>query len=86
MSIDENFYSKTTLKVDFIFSFLTNKIITKSNYLNKCKFLNDASPINYINEFTVPTITAHGVKDSVVPYSNAITLHNILNQYFKISK
>lgn len=76
---DTNYYSKSTLKVSFIFSSLTNNFITKSNYFNKDKILNEVSPISFINENTVSTITAHGIKDNVVPYSNATSLHKLLD-------
>lgn len=33
-----------------------------------------ASPITYATSASVPTIICHGVHDSVVPYSNAVTL------------
>lgn len=76
---DVNYYSKSTLKVSFIFSSLTNNFITKFKYINKDKILNEVSPINFINLNTVSTITAHGMKDDVVPYSNATTLHKLLD-------
>ncbi len=44
----------------------------------KSKLL-DASPIKYINANTCPTLIAHGEKDDVVPYSNAITLKEKLD-------
>lgn len=40
--------------------------------------LMEASPISYINSSTVPTIICHGVKDDVVPYSNAVELYGAL--------
>lgn len=38
------------------------------------------SPINYIRKGIPPIITIHGDKDPVVPYSQAVTLHKLLNQ------
>ena len=40
-----------------------------------------ASPISYVDAKTVPTILCHGVKDDVVPYSNATTLYELLQKY-----
>lgn len=40
-----------------------------------------ASPISYVNSKTVPTLICHGTMDDVVPYSNAVTLHDLLNSY-----
>lgn len=39
-----------------------------------------ASPISYIDENTVPTIINHGAKDTVVPFSNAVTLDKKLTE------
>lgn len=77
---DINYFSKNPLKIGYIFSSLTNRIITTSNYTKKYNILKNVSPINYITNNTVPTLTGHGTKDTVVPYSNAIKLHQILNQ------
>ena len=38
-----------------------------------------ASPIDYVNSETVPTLIFHGTVDDVVPYSNAVALHNLLD-------
>lgn len=38
----------------------------------------DISPINFVDENTVPTILAHGEKDNVVPFSNAVKLNEKL--------
>ena len=39
------------------------------------------SPINYVNSNTVPTLLCHGMKDDVVPYSNATTLFELLKKH-----
>ena len=39
------------------------------------------SPIAYVDESTVPTIICHGMKDNVVPYSNALSIVEKLEQY-----
>ena len=38
------------------------------------------SPLYYVNENTVPTIINHGDSDSIVPYSNAVSLDAKLTQ------
>lgn len=40
-----------------------------------------ASPVNYVNSDTIPTLLCQGIKDDVVPYSNATTLYDLLQQY-----
>ena len=40
-----------------------------------------ASPISYVNENTVPTVICHGTVDDVVPYSNAVTLLELLTDH-----
>ena len=40
-----------------------------------------ASPIASVNEDTVPTILCHGTVDDIVPYSNALTLYELLLEY-----
>lgn len=39
------------------------------------------SPITYVNENTVPTVIAHGVKDTIVPFTNAQNLDAKLTEY-----
>ncbi len=43
--------------------------------------LDKASPIAYVNEGTVPTLICHGEKDTVVPYSNALSIVEEFEQY-----
>ncbi len=43
--------------------------------------LDKVSPITYVSESTVPTILCHGEKDSVVPYSNALSIVEKFEQY-----
>lgn len=79
---DENYYndSKFNIKITYLFSYLTNSLITVNNHSKKTKELLTASPINYINHNSVPTIICHGTLDDVVPYSNAERLHDCLNK------
>lgn len=43
--------------------------------------LDKASPVTYVNESTVPTVICHGEKDSIVPYSNALSIVEKFEQY-----
>ncbi len=43
--------------------------------------LYSVSPVTYINENTVPTILCHGEKDTIVPYSNALSIVEKFEQY-----
>lgn len=42
--------------------------------------LKEFSPLTYVDENTVPTVICHGMKDDVVPYSNAVELDAALTQ------
>ena len=76
---DENFY--TTKHVEDV-----KKMISKisgtdllNNGVNECaEKLDLASPLFYVSEGAVPTLIFHGLKDDVVPYSNAIALYEAL--------
>ena len=39
------------------------------------------SPLSYVNASTVPTILNHGDNDTIVPYSNAVSLDAKLTEY-----
>jgi dipeptidyl aminopeptidase/acylaminoacyl peptidase len=43
--------------------------------------LSKVSPINYVKSNTVPTLLCHGMKDDVVPYSNATALFELLKKH-----
>ena len=42
--------------------------------------LNGASPVKYVTSDTVPTLFGHGTIDDTVPYSNALSLKDLLDQ------
>lgn len=66
-----------------LFSMLCGVNITKDNFNNDIikREMQEASPVNYIDFDTVPTLTCHGMKDNIVPYSNATILKQKLDQY-----
>lgn len=81
---DESWYSWENAD-DYLelFSRLSHDSITKDNYLTNEKQtkLLEFSPINYVNESTVPTIILHAVEDDIVPYTNATLLKARLDQF-----
>ncbi len=62
-------------------SYMTGKRITRYNLSRKTDALYDISPIKYVNENSVPTIIAHGTKDTVLPYANSVALDAKLTEY-----
>ncbi len=76
---DDNFYA--TIHVDNIkkmISKVSGADLSKKTVSESREQLVTASPVNYIVETTVPTVLCHGMKDDVVPYSNATTLYTLL--------
>lgn len=43
-----------------------------NNFLGDPQKAAEASPVNYISEFTPPTLVAHGDKDQVIPYNQSV--------------
>ncbi len=43
--------------------------------------LKQYSPINFVDETTVPTVFGHGDRDEIVPYQNALDLDQKLTEY-----
>lgn len=78
---DLNFYA-TQYREDIekmIYSISGAKVTKKP--VSECEdLLLNASPISYVNSNTVPTLLCHGMKDDVVPYSNATTLFDLLKK------
>ena len=76
---DEKFYS--TKHVEDIKKMISkiSGVDLKNENLNECaEKLDLASPLFYVAEGAVPTLIFHGMKDDVVPYSNALALYNAL--------
>ncbi len=66
-----------------LFSMLCGVNITKDNFNNEIiqRYMKKASPVNYVDYDTVPTLICHGMKDGIVPYSNATILEKKLKEY-----
>ena len=51
-----------------------------SSFLYRKQLAQQISPITYVNAATPPVITIHGDKDTLVPYSEAVRLHEALKK------
>ena len=74
---DGNYFINNDLGTDnvlMLVSYATGKKISFENYEESKAAIDRIAPLYYVNENTVPTIICHGMKDTIVPYSNAVTL------------
>lgn len=82
---DSNFYINNALGdeefVCDIFSYGCGFDFDYAQRADAQQALLEASPLYYVNENTVPTVINHGMKDSIVPYSNAVSLDAKLTEY-----
>lgn len=82
---DKNFYSAfSTLagSKDEIYSLMSNvcgKKFNEKNFARAVSKLKEVSPITYVSSNCPPTLLAHGKKDSVVPFTNAMVLDSALS-------
>ncbi|MCM1544653.1 MAG: alpha/beta hydrolase [Ruminococcus sp.] len=53
---------------------------TESTFNDAVPYLNAVSPLSYVTSDSVPTVIAHGVKDTIVPYVSATDLDAKLTQ------
>lgn len=90
---DENLYHCNPLdSEDGIAALLSEACGKKFSYENRVKAydaLMAVSPVAYVDADTVPTVVNHGMKDTVVPFSNALTIVSKLEEcgvkhYFNI--
>lgn len=82
---DPNFFDgSNALGLDMIQQLVcwaTGKNITLENMNDYTAVIAAISPITYVDAETVPTLICHGDHDSIVPYSNAVTLDAKLTEY-----
>ena len=74
---DENYFVNNDLGTDnvlMLVSYATGKKINLESYEESKSAIDKIAPLYYVDENTVPTIICHGMKDTIVPYSNAVTL------------
>ncbi|MBO4668198.1 MAG: alpha/beta hydrolase [Bacilli bacterium] len=78
---DNNYLTNTILKDNYctLASYMTGIAINESNFNSYKNELLEVSPISYMDK-ACPTIICHGDKDSVVPYSNALSLKDKLEE------
>ena len=82
---DDNFYFNNLLgSTEFMCELFSMGCGQSFTYEEKDKVkdaLYAVSPIAYVDETTVPTIICHGMKDNIVPYSNALSIVEKFEQY-----
>lgn len=82
---DDNFYHNNALGDTAAICDLMSKACGQRFSYEQRESVKDAlyavSPINYVSADTVPTVINHGNADSIVPFSNALTLDALLTQY-----
>lgn len=82
---DDNFYHNNALGDSAVISDLMSKACGKKfAYSDKASAMNElyrVSPVAYVSADCVPTVINHGDSDSIVPFSNALTLDALLTQY-----
>ena len=81
---DKNYFIDNDLGTDnvlMLVSYATGRMITLENFEERKDEIDRVAPLYYVNENTVPTIICHGMKDTIVPYSNAVSLDAKLTQY-----
>ncbi len=81
---DKNYFVNNDLGNDnvlMLVSYSTGKKITLENFDENKSEIDKISPLYYVDKNTVPTLISHGMKDTVVPYSNAVALDERMTQY-----
>lgn len=82
---DINFYYDNGMgDVDYVctlFSYACGKYFTMDTKAEADAALAAISPISYVDSDTVPTILAHGMKDDIVPFTNAEAMDAKLTEY-----
>ncbi len=79
---DENYYINSDEGTIFPpISYAIGETFTYGNRHTVKEKLESVSPLYYVNESTVPTVINHGMKDNVVPFSNAVSLDKKLTEF-----
>lgn len=80
---EENIVSKNA-GVEYFRNIISNGVdynIDLDNFDAARPALKKYSPVNYVNEDTVPTVFGHGEQDEIVPFQNSVDLDRKLTQY-----
>lgn len=82
---DDNFYHNNAIGDEtFVCDLLSKACGQRFTYDTKesaMAALYSVSPITYVSADCVPTVINHGTADTIVPFSNAVTLDALLTQY-----
>ena len=82
---DDNFYHNNALGDEAAISDLMSKAcgqrFTYNTKESAKAALYSVSPVSYVSADCVPTVINHGNADSIVPFSNALTLDALLTEY-----
>ncbi len=82
---DDNFYHNNALGDETVICDLLSKAcgqrFTYDTKESAMAALYSVSPIAYVSADCVPTVINHGTADTIVPFSNAVTLDALLTQY-----
>ncbi len=82
---DDNFYYESdlgdTATICQLMSWACGESFSIENKKDFKEALDKVSPVNYVNGSTIPTILCHGEKDTIVPYSNALSIAEKFEQY-----
>ncbi len=84
--LDPNFYNETASDVlralyVQIISYLNGSDIPLEDAYKVHDLLEKGSPLYYVDENTVPTVINHGMKDDIVPFSNALSLEKAFKEH-----
>ena len=78
------FYTKNKIGDEAYMCSLISKVcgvnITPENRARYKGILDKLSPVNYVDQDTVPTILMHGTEDKIAPYSGAARLNDVLTE------
>lgn len=81
---DEAFYIDNAMGdsefIATLFSWACGQSFTYENRFAAREALEKISPLYYVNENTVPTVINHGMQDDIVPFSNAQSLNERLDE------
>lgn len=82
---DEHFFDGSNAlgleQIQQLVCWSTGKNITLETKDQFTAYIDAISPVYYVSADTVPTLICHGDHDSIVPYSNAVTLDAKLTEY-----
>lgn len=82
---DDNFYHNNAIGDETVVCDLLSKAcgqrFTYDTKESAMTALYSVSPIAYVSVDCVPTVINHGTADTIVPFSNAVTLDALLTQY-----